>query len=189
MNAIEITFFGAELAFALIWIACRAIICTVNKRFDVKMELMLLLMYVNIAVIMRYVMFPFEKTADGHVQPLILDTAAMFPPRLNLVPLVNIADFEKTGDLLLNIIGNAAMFIPTGIVLPVCCKRFDSFGKTVLGGAALSLCIEIFQLPFAVRVSDVDDLILNTLGAAIGAGIYFGIRHAAGAKKRKAAAV
>ncbi len=184
---IEITFFAAELALALIWIVYRAIICTAEKKFDVKRELILLLMYVNLAVIMRYVMFPFEKTADGHVQPLIFSAETMFPPRLNLVPLVNIADFEKMSDLLLNIIGNAAMFVPSGIIFPVCFKRFDSFGKTVLGGAALSLCIEILQLPFAVRVSDVDDLILNTLGAAIGAGIYFGIKHAAGAHARGSA--
>jgi glycopeptide antibiotics resistance protein len=42
----------------------------------------------------------------------------------------------------------------------------------VCTGAAISLAIEILQLPFAVRTSDVDDLILNTAGCLVGYGIY-----------------
>lgn len=43
-------------------------------------------------------------------------------------------------------------------------------------GFLLSLSIEIIQLPFAVRASDVDDLILNTLGCMVGYGIYALVR-------------
>jgi len=39
-------------------------------------------------------------------------------------------------------------------------------------GFGCSLCIELSQLPFSSRVSDIDDLILNTLGFALGYGIY-----------------
>ena len=41
----------------------------------------------------------------------------------------------------------------------------------------MSLCIEIIQLPFSVRASDVDDLILNVLGVAIGYGSYAAVKH------------
>jgi glycopeptide antibiotics resistance protein len=34
------------------------------------------------------------------------------------------------------------------------------------------LCIELLQLPFYSRSSDIDDLILNTLGYLMGYGIY-----------------
>ena len=44
-------------------------------------------------------------------------------------------------------------------------------------GAGLSLGIELLQLPFYVRSTDVDDLILNTLGVAIGFGIRAAIRR------------
>ena len=71
-----------------------------------------------------------------------------------------------------NIVGNTAMFIPTGIILPIVYKRLDHFGKVIAAGAFISLCIELIQLPFADRVMDIDDLILNTLGVAIGYGIY-----------------
>ena len=128
-------------------------------------------MYVNLAVILRVTFFPMTRL-EGKVQPLLFDPATAFPFRVNLVPFVNLFDYANRRDLLLNVIGNAAMFIPSGIVLPILYKNLDSFWKTVADGAVLSLCIEIIQLPFSVRASDVDDLILNTLGVAVGYGNY-----------------
>jgi glycopeptide antibiotics resistance protein len=64
------------------------------------------------------------------------------------------------------------MFIPTGILIPLLYRNRNSFLKTVLTGFWISLTIEILQLPFAVRCSDVDDLILNTAGCLVGYGIY-----------------
>ena len=69
------------------------------------------------------------------------------------------------------------MFIPSGIVLPIVYRKLDRLGKVVAAGAFISFCIEVLQLPFRSRVSDVDDLILNTLGVAIGYGIYALVRR------------
>ena len=69
------------------------------------------------------------------------------------------------------------MFIPSWIVLPIIYKMLNSFWKVLAAGAMISICIEIIQLPFSVRVSDVDDLILNALGVAIGYGIYAAVKH------------
>ena len=64
------------------------------------------------------------------------------------------------------------MFIPSGIVLPIVYKRLNTSWKVILAGAGISLCIEIIQLPFSVRATDIDDLILNTIGVIVGCGIY-----------------
>ena len=48
--------------------------------------------------------------------------------------------------------------------------------KTTLAGAALTLCIEITQILSYERCSDIDDIILNTAGAFLGAVIYFSIK-------------
>ena len=48
----------------------------------------------------------------------------------------------------------------------------DRFWKVLLAGAGLSFVIEMMQLLFPGSVSDIDDLILNTAGVAIGYGIY-----------------
>lgn len=50
----------------------------------------------------------------------------------------------------------------------------------------ISLCIEILQIPFYARATDVDDLLANTLGAALGYGLLALIRL--GIRSRKAAA-
>ena len=64
------------------------------------------------------------------------------------------------------------MFIPLGIVWPAVFKELDTPLKTLAAGAGFSLLIEILQLPFYERVSDIDDLLLNTLGFAVGYGVY-----------------
>jgi glycopeptide antibiotics resistance protein len=68
------------------------------------------------------------------------------------------------------------MFIPTGIVLPIVYRRLNSLWKAAAAGAFISLCTEILQLPFPSRASDVDDLILNTLGVVVGYGIYAAVK-------------
>ena len=172
---IEISFLFLEVIFTSIWLAIRFGVWGKQKHIDRKREAVLLLMYINLAVIIRFTFFPMEK-ADGQVQPLIFDIATAFPFRVNLFPFVNLFDYDSMRDLLLNVIGNIAMFIPSGIVLPIIYKKLDSFAKVIFAGGGISLCIEIIQLPFHVRVSDIDDLILNTVGVILGYGIYALIR-------------
>ena len=80
---------------------------------------------------------------------------------------------------LANVIGNFSMFIPSGAVLPIVYRKLDSFRKVAGAGILLSLCIELLQLPFFQRTTDIDDLILNTAGVMVGYGIYSLVRKAA----------
>lgn len=171
-----ITFLAAEIAFAVIWLIVRILVWIRNGKINWKREALLLLMFINLAVIIRFVFFP-RELADGHIQPLIFDPETAWPFRINIVPLVYLFRYGSTRDIIWNVIGNAAMFIPSGIVLPIVYKKLDNFGKVIAAGAFISLCIEILQLPFASRASDIDDLIMNTLGAAIGYGIYAAVKH------------
>ncbi len=167
----EISFPAAETAFAAIWLLVRICVWIKQRRVDWKREAVLILMYVNLAVIIRFVFFP-RALVDGHVQPLVFDAAKMLPLRINLLPVVRLFDYSSVRDIIWNVGGNTAMFIPSGIILPVVYKKLNSFLKVISVGASISLCIEILQLPFASRASDIDDLILNTLGVAVGYGIY-----------------
>ena len=168
---LEISFLSAELAFTAVWLLVRIIIWIRRNSIDWKREAVLLLMYLNLAVIIRFVFFP-RDLVDDHVQPLIFEAAAVFPLRINLLPLVHLFFFFYVRDIIWNVVGNAVMFTPSGIVLPIVYRQLNSFWKVVAVGAFISLCIEILQLPFPSRASDIDDLILNTLGAAVGYGIY-----------------
>ncbi len=176
---IEIPFLLTEVVFAAVWLLLRLCVWMKNRRIDWKREAVLLLMYVNLAVIIRFSFFPLSLL-NGKVQPLLFDPQEVFPLRVNPVPFVLLFDYDIKRELLANVIGNFCMFIPSGIVLPIVCRKLDSFWKVAGAGVLLSLCIEIMQLPFLQRTSDIDDLILNTAGVIVGYGIYFLFRKAAG---------
>ena len=173
---LEISFLASELLFTAVWLFVRIVIWIRQRNIDWKREAVLLLMYINLAVIIRFVFFP-RALVNGHIQPLVLDAAAVFPLRVNLIPFVHLFEYDSILDIIWNVVGNAVMFIPSGIVLPIVYRKLNSFWKVIAAGAFISLCIEILQLPFASRASDVDDLILNTLGVVVGYGIYAGIKR------------
>ena len=67
--------------------------------------------------------------------------------------------------------GNALLFLPFGFLLPFCIKKVKA--HRIIGIAFISsLAIELIQ-PIISRSFDVDDLINNTLGAAIGYFMYY----------------
>ncbi len=173
---IEISLLSGELVFTALWLLCRGLIWIRQKKIVWKREAFLLLMYINLAVLIRFVFYPFF-TVNGQVQPLILNMSSIQPLRVNLIPLVNILDYDIEREAAINIIGNISMFIPTGIILPILYKRLDCFWKVLLAGAGLSFVIELIQLLFPGSVTDIDDLILNTAGVAIGYGIYKLVNH------------
>lgn len=170
-----ISFLTGQITMVFGWLLFRACAYLKNKEIHWKQEAVQLLFLINLLVIYRMTFHPFSKV-DGQVQPLIFDAATAWPFRVNLVPFVNLLDYPSKGEMLLNVIGNSAMFIPTGIMTPLIYRNLNGFQKTVLTGFLMSLTIEIIQLPFTVRCSDVDDLILNTLGCVIGYGILTLIR-------------
>ena len=158
-------------AITALWVFARAAICFRRNRCSLKRELQLLLVYVCIVVVVRFTFFPFG-TVDGAVQPLEFDAANAFPPRINWVPFVYLFDYPVFREALINLIGNTAMFIPLGIVWPAVFRELDTHAKAIAAGVGTSLLIEILQLPFYVRCSDIDDLILNSTGYLLGYGIY-----------------
>ena len=163
-------FWAGQITVVVGWVLFRAAVSVKKKCFSWKWEALQLLFLVNLLVIYRMTFHPFEKV-DGQVQPLLFDTATAWPFRINLLPFVNLLDYPTHKEILINVIGNFSMFIPTGIMTPLIYKKQRNFRKTVQTGFLISLAVEIIQLPFAVRCSDVDDLILNTLGCVVGYGI------------------
>ena len=172
---IGISYSSVMVGITVLWILVRGMVCLRQKRFSLKRELQLLLVYICVVVVTRFTFFPFSKV-DGQVQPLLFDASRIFPPRINLLPVVYLFDYPIFREALINFIGNTAMFIPLGIVWPSVFKKLDTHGKVIAAGVGYSLLIEILQLPFFDRVSDIDDLLLNSLGFLMGYGIYLLVR-------------
>ena len=94
--------------------------------------------------------------------------------RYNLIPFVEIRRFwiyrEQLGvfAVITNLLGNVIGFIPYGFILPVIARKCRSGFFIILSGFGISLLVETIQLITKVGCFDVDDLMLNTLGAALG---------------------
>lgn len=82
------------------------------------------------------------------------------------VSMIPFQDFSAFG-----CIANVIMVMPLGFLLPLLWENYRKLWKTALAGFSLSLCIEILQL-FTFRATDVDDLLMNTLGGIVGYGCY-----------------
>lgn len=77
----------------------------------------------------------------------------------------------------INFPGNIAMFLPIGFFAGLLADK-PRWWKGVLSAFALSFFIEFFQL-FVSRGTDIDDLILNTLGGLIGHWLFLLLRRGA----------
>lgn len=89
--------------------------------------------------------------------------ATVFRSTLNLVPLTQLST---------NFLLNIAMTVPLGFLLPFIWRSWRRPLATILTGAGFSLLIECSQL-LTSRACDIDDLIANTLGAALGYGCWW----------------
>ena len=87
------------------------------------------------------------------------------------------------GDLK-NSILNVALFLPLGMFLPVLWKKYRVMKRTVLFGFGLSLTIELLQI-LTLRATDVNDLITNTLGMALGFLLSRCVRSGGGEQHRE----
>jgi glycopeptide antibiotics resistance protein len=66
------------------------------------------------------------------------------------------------------LLGNIALFVPFGLLLPAAVRTCRRLWVTLVVAAGLSVLIETMQALLPGHTTDVDDVILNTTGAALG---------------------
>ena len=97
--------------------------------------------------------------------------------QLNLIPFRTLrlfADLLNSGVrshitiAVINLGGNIIMFIPLGFLLPKVFPKLSSLPRELLTTAIIITIVEIIQLFTLVGSCDIDDLILNVVGSAIG---------------------
>ncbi len=125
----------------------------------------------------------------GYLTVLLLLT--LMPPRfevrqrLQLVPFETIIAQMRTGGwpFVINVLGNIAALIPLGILVPASARPLRSFASIALVGVLTSATIELLQWMVTARVADVDDVLLNLVGAVAGYAFY---RHRTYSERTKA---
>ena len=67
-----------------------------------------------------------------------------------------------------NLAGNILLFLPMGVLIPAIWEQFRKLSKILLLVALLVAAAELIQVLILAGSCDIDDLILNLLGAAAG---------------------
>ena len=110
-------------------------------------------------IFLYYVYLVLETTGIGTIWEIGLYPGMKLQEEINLIPF-------RDG-ISLSMILNVVMFMPLGFLLPLLWKEYQSLVRTAIIGFCFSCGIEFCQL-FNRRVSEVDDLLMNTLGAILG---------------------
>ena len=126
--------------------------------------------------------------SNGYVAGIPYETQLL--QNANLVPLRTIHDYWRVLQnsdnyslrvhCFLNLAGNFFLFIPAGWLLPRLWKRQRNFFRFIALCFGIIFFVEVIQLFTLLGSFDVDDVILNLLGMAVGFVI-----HAIGSYKPK----
>jgi glycopeptide antibiotics resistance protein len=130
--------------------------------------------YVYIFKVLDYTLFQFQSLVFlKYFMPDLILNGQTAGKEINLVPLITLTSQDLTTSLL-----NILLLIPFGFGLPFITDY--RMKKIVVIGALFSLVIELLQLitgrmaKMTFRIADVNDVIFNTLGAAIGYLLFIG---------------
>ncbi|HFK1453694.1 VanZ family protein [Bacillus tropicus] len=116
----------------------------------------------------------FFETGDWH---------AIHGGLINLVPFKSTIRYLTEFDsynldiVLMNTLGNVIIFIPFGFLLPLLFKQINNVKIASKIFIKFILLIESLQLLTFTGVFDIDDIILNMLGALIGYGSFVGMKY------------
>lgn len=125
-----------------------------------KRKMFLILFIIYILLTLNFTIFRFGFYHDVRKLNLSLFT-----------DLINMYRVSGRKMFLWLVLGNIFGFSPFGFLLAILQKK-PSFAKVVLLGFTFSLFIETTQYITRKGVAELDDLILNTLGVAIGYWVY-----------------
>lgn len=114
-----------------------------------------------------YIMAVFYVTDPGTLYGLL----SLRPRHLAyLAEHINLIPFSRE----IQVVGyglNVVMFLPLGFLIPLIWKELGKLRYILAAGCGFSVLIEVSQI-LSLRGTDVDDVIMNTLGAVLGFGLY-----------------
>jgi glycopeptide antibiotics resistance protein len=93
----------------------------------------------------------------------------------NLIPFLTLATYlSNLGSWfwIRNALGNLGLLLPIGLLGPIAFPALDRWWRVALAALLVSAAIELAQLLVPDRAADIDDVIFNVAGAALGWMIY-----------------
>lgn len=166
------------LVFSFITLGCSLIITAIRREKNNSSIERIFVMHIFLFYISCVIAFTLLPLFD-----FIRDNSEF---SINLIPFRTLIDFFKYGNynlesfklLLLNLLGNIAIFIPMGTFACMLNPKLANFKCISIVGFFSSIIIELFQLLemqlqiVGYRASDIDDLIMNIIGCIAGFFIF-----------------
>ena len=142
-----------------------------SNRFWIKLFFAGYILLVIKVIIFKYPLAELRAIADAWQRGVILEGLGT----ANFVPFRTIKmyiDYAYKLNSLENLAGNLLVFVPLGFFLPLLAEELQKFSEMFLNVFTFVLGIEVFQLFSAFGAFDVDDILLNCLGAVFGFGCF-----------------
>ena len=159
------------LLFGLIWIG---IVTFLRLKKNLAYLIFFTIFYVYIVKVLDYTLFQFQSLVLlRHFMPDLILNGQTDGKAMNLIPLITLTPQDLKTSLL-----NILLLIPFGFGLPFITNY--RMKKIVVLGALFSIAIEFMQLitgfmaKITFRIADINDVIFNTVGVAIGYILFVG---------------
>lgn len=140
-----------------------------KTKLTAKRVVLITLFYAYIMMVFGTTLFPIQNF------PLT------YPPKYNFIPFSTIKELITTLPATIaikQIVGNLIMFMPFGFFIPFFTKK-NGFQKCIYLSIGFAILIELLQFILGLtfvgsqyRSVDIDDVILNTIGAIVGYIIF-----------------
>ena len=153
-----------------------------QRQFYIKLFFAVYILFVIKVIIFKYPLEQMRAIADTWQRDVILEGLGT----ANFVPFKTIKmyiDYAYKLNSVENLAGNLIVFMPLGFLLPLVSDELQRFADVMLNVFTFTLGIEVFQLFSAFGAFDVDDILLNCLGGAIGYGCYKAVKTVLKKKK------
>lgn len=164
---------GIVLLFGLIWVFIVTFL-RLKKQKSLVYLIFFTIFYVYLFKVLDYTLFQFQSLLLlKYFMPNLILNGQSAGESLNLIPLFTLSLQDLKTSLL-----NVLLFVPFGFGLPFITNLH--FKKIVVYGALFSVGIELMQLvtgllaKITFRIADINDVIFNTVGAAIGYILFVG---------------
>ena len=172
------------LLFGSIWCGIVAFL-RLKRKNDVVYLLLFTIFYVYLYKVLDYTLFQFQTLILlKHFIPDLILNGVTAGQSLNLIPLVTLTTEDLRTSLL-----NILLMLPFGFGLPFIADFSGT--RIVIIGALFSIAIELVQLitgltaQVTFRIADINDVIFNTVGVAIGYVCFVGFVPVYGRISRK----
>ena len=161
------------LLFGLIWIGMVTFL-RLKKKKSLAYLIFFTTFYVYIVKVLDYTLFQFQSLILlKYFMPELMLNGQTVGKSMNLIPLITLTHQDLETSFL-----NILLLIPFGFGLPFLTNF--RMKKIVVIGALFSIVIEFLQLitglmaKITFRVADINDVIFNTVGVAIGYILFIG---------------